>query len=113
LILTRSDPSSKTTLPGVSYAQTDYTNVDELTKLFQGTHTVLSFLAAFDQESGIAAQKCMIDACVKAGVKRFAPSEWVMYIQSFPLYHEKATSLTITQGRPRPHVLVLLQSRRT
>jgi len=111
LILTRSDPSSKTAIPGVTYAQTDYSSVDDLTELFKGTHTVLSFLAAFDQESGIASQKCIIDACVKAGVKRLAPSEWVMYIsfpQPFPY-----SLLTQTQARPLPHPLVRLQRRRT
>jgi hypothetical protein len=76
------DPPTTTT-SGVTYAKTSYTDVDELAGLFDGYHTVLSFLAPYDQAEGIKAQKNIIDACLKAGVKRFAPSEWVSYVSLF------------------------------
>ena len=36
---------------------------------------VLSFILPFS-DSGNIAQKTLIDACIDAGVRRFAPSEW-------------------------------------
>ncbi|KAF2825803.1 NmrA-like family protein [Ophiobolus disseminans] len=76
VILTRRDPPSTAT-SGVTYAKTSYEGVNELADIFKNVHTVLSFLAPFDQEKGIEAQKKVIDASVQAGVKRFAPSEWI------------------------------------
>jgi hypothetical protein len=63
---------------GVKWAMTDYSSVGELTKILEGVHTVLSFLSAppHNQQDAIDVQKRLIDASVKAGVKRFAPSEW-------------------------------------
>jgi hypothetical protein len=51
--------------------------VDELAGHLQGVDVVLSFIAPHDQQQGVSGQKNLIDAAVKAGVKRFAPSEWV------------------------------------
>ncbi|KAJ0163171.1 hypothetical protein CTA2_3394 [Colletotrichum tanaceti] len=64
---------------GVQWAKTTYDDVDRLAETLKGVHTVLSFVtgptdpAITEQES---AQKVLIDASIKAGVKRFAPSEW-------------------------------------
>jgi hypothetical protein len=46
--------------------------------LLRGTHTVLSFIsvAPSDQDLAVTVQKNIIDACIIAGIKRFAPSEW-------------------------------------
>ncbi|KAF6816170.1 NmrA-like family protein [Colletotrichum musicola] len=48
--------------------------------LGRGVHTVLSFLAGPDHQGAASAQQdaqiSLIDASVRAGVKRFAPSEW-------------------------------------
>lgn len=53
----------------------DYSNKEELVEALKGVNTVLSFVSN-DPEN--ATQKALIDACVVAGVKRFAPSEWGM-----------------------------------
>lgn len=61
--------------PGVTWVQTTYQDVAELTKVLEGVEIVLSFIA--DQSDPTAqTQKNLIDAAVRAGVKRFAPSEW-------------------------------------
>jgi hypothetical protein len=67
---------------GVKWIQTDYRSVSELTKVLEGVHTVLSFLSAppNNQQNSIDVQKRLIDASIRAGVKRFAPSEWVSYV---------------------------------
>lgn len=52
--------------------------MDELTNILQGVNVVISFFApSNDQAEAEKAQKALIDASIKAGVKRFAPSEWV------------------------------------
>lgn len=61
--------------PGVSWAKVDYENEAELVTVLQGVETVLSFIVAGGDPEGVA-QKNLIDASIKAGVKRFAPSEW-------------------------------------
>ncbi|KAJ4349157.1 hypothetical protein N0V95_004852, partial [Ascochyta clinopodiicola] len=77
LVLTRRDAPPSDTATGVSYAKTDYTSTSELVSLLKGTHTVLSFFAAHqDQAEAADAQKRLIDASITTGVKRFAPSEW-------------------------------------
>lgn len=53
----------------------DYTNKDHLAEALRGTHTVLSFIQLLS-DPGQQSQKNLIDACVAAGVKRFAPSEY-------------------------------------
>jgi hypothetical protein len=60
---------------GVHYHQVDYNDKYGLSEALRGVHTVLSFIQVLsdpDQQS----QKNLIDACVTAGVKRFAPSEY-------------------------------------
>ena len=61
--------------PGVTFAKTNYDDSQKLASTLQGVHTVLSFIDA-NFDVGGASQKCLIDAAVLAGVKRFAPSEW-------------------------------------
>lgn len=47
--------------------------------VLKGTHTLLSFV--IEQEDPTApVHKRLIDAAIKAGVKRFAPSEWSSYV---------------------------------
>ena len=53
----------------------DYHDTEVLVKALNGVHTVLSFIQLLldvDQK----AQKNLVDAAIKAGVKRFAPSEY-------------------------------------
>ncbi|XPT00445.1 hypothetical protein M3J09_009598 [Ascochyta lentis] len=77
LVLTRRDPPANGTASGITYAKTDYSSIDDLATVLNGIHTVLSFVAAhLDQAEAASAQKLLIDASIRAGVKRFAPSEW-------------------------------------
>jgi len=55
----------------------NYEDVAELTSHLQGVDVVLSFIAPLDLQQGVTFQKNLIDASIKAGVKRFVPSEWV------------------------------------
>ncbi|OPB36216.1 hypothetical protein A0O28_0109920 [Trichoderma guizhouense] len=59
----------------VSWVVADYTDVGRLVDLLQGVDTVLSFIVVA-QDKGNQSQRNLIDACVKAGVRRFAPSDW-------------------------------------
>ncbi|KAL5322995.1 hypothetical protein ACEPPN_007521 [Leptodophora sp. 'Broadleaf-Isolate-01'] len=78
--------------PGVTWAQTDYTSVTELTTLFQGVDVVLSFGAAHE-DVGSVMQKALIDASIAAGVKRFAPNEWsTSNFEEIPWYAEKGST---------------------
>jgi hypothetical protein len=52
----------------------NYEDPLHLEQTLQGVHTVLSFVSEEDPASPV--QKRIIDAAVRAGVKRFAPSEW-------------------------------------
>lgn len=69
-VLTR--PTSTVTLPAdVSVVKASYTE-DELAKAFYGQDAIVSAVGAM----GFADQKIFIDAAIKAGVKRFIPSEY-------------------------------------
>ncbi|KAF7166899.1 hypothetical protein CNMCM5623_000436 [Aspergillus felis] len=70
----RRTPAHEVT-PGVDWAQVDYNNPKELEESLRGVHTLLSFVVIQDDPRSTA-QKNLIDAAVRAGVKRFAPSEW-------------------------------------
>ncbi|KAJ4865579.1 NAD(P)H-binding domain-containing protein [Trichoderma breve] len=59
----------------VSWVVADYTDTGRLADLLQGVDTVLSFIVVA-QDKGNQSQRNLIDACVKAGVRRFAPSDW-------------------------------------
>ncbi|KAM0234860.1 hypothetical protein ACHAPO_006224 [Fusarium lateritium] len=76
ILLSRKDAPETPIAPGVKWFKTDYQNVDQLAKLLEGVHTVLSFMSISPGETGAGAQKPLIDASIRAGVKRFAPSEW-------------------------------------
>ncbi|KAF3384917.1 hypothetical protein F1880_001776 [Penicillium rolfsii] len=73
LILSRKDAPAGETNEGITWAQTDYKHKEQLARILQGTHTLLSFVG---DEPAAPVQKNLIDAAVQAGVKRFAPSEW-------------------------------------
>ncbi|KAJ3019408.1 hypothetical protein HKX48_002107 [Thoreauomyces humboldtii] len=69
-ILTRQE--SKSTFPSdLKVHRTDY-SLDSLVSAFKGQDAVISTVGA----EGFAQQKIIIDAAVKAGVKRFIPSEF-------------------------------------
>ncbi|KAK4442365.1 NAD(P)-binding protein [Podospora aff. communis PSN243] len=71
---------------GVNTVVVDYGNKDQLEDILQGAHTVLSFVGG----PNVDVQKNIIDACIAAGVKRFAPSEWATSdITTVPWYAGK------------------------
>ena len=61
----------------MSWLTTDYEDLEGLISALQDVHTVLSFIVT-QSDPGSTAQKNLIDACIAAGVKRFAPSEWAL-----------------------------------
>lgn len=64
--------SSSATFPStVNVIKTDY-SPESLAKAFEGQDAVVSLVGA----SGLGDQDKLIDAAVKAGVKRFLPSEY-------------------------------------
>ena len=70
-ILTRS--SSSTTFPAnVKVVKADYSSSDDLANALKDQDAVLSLISF----SSAASQKQLIDASIKAGVKRFFPSEF-------------------------------------
>jgi hypothetical protein len=88
IIFTRSDPPSNPA-SGVSYQKVDYTDLAGLTTALTSFHTVLSFLIAH-LDTNNTVQKNLIKACVDAGVRRFAPSEWCLTNSSgVAPYHNK------------------------
>ncbi|KAI8724257.1 NmrA domain-containing protein [Fusarium sp. LHS14.1] len=89
LLLSRKDISSDGSLPGVKWIKADYQDPNQLKGVLQGVDTVLSFIVAHLDAGGVA-QKNLIDACVAAGVRRFAPSEWFSSsFENFPWYETK------------------------
>jgi hypothetical protein len=58
---------------------TDYTDTEGLAVILNDVHTVLSFITTASDPDN-QSQKNLIDAAVRAGVKRFAPSEWASYV---------------------------------
>ncbi|KAI6754086.1 hypothetical protein HG530_013262 [Fusarium avenaceum] len=90
LILSRKDAPETEIAPGVKWAKTSYQDIDELVKILEGVHTVLSFMSVGPAGLEGRPQENLIDASVKAGVKRFAPSEWAAAkIDHFPWYDFK------------------------
>lgn len=70
-----SSSSSKLTIEGVQIVHVDYSDHASLVKELQGVHTVIVCLISLD-ESCIQSQINLLNACLEAKVKRFAPSEW-------------------------------------
>ncbi|OLN87829.1 hypothetical protein CCHL11_00390 [Colletotrichum chlorophyti] len=74
-VLGRSE-SSKQGLPdGVAFITVDYSSIDGLAAALKGQDAVVSTLGG----AGVFAQKQVIDASIKAGVKRFVPSDWASF----------------------------------
>jgi len=60
---------------GVAVFQIDTTNVSEVAKCLEGADCVVSALAGL-RETIIDVQKILVDAAIKANVKRFIPSDY-------------------------------------
>ncbi|KAF4984362.1 hypothetical protein FDECE_17111 [Fusarium decemcellulare] len=90
LVLSRQIPSDIEDRPGVTWEKADYNDKKSLKELLSGVEAVLSFVLA-KHDSGNVAQKNLIDAAIEAGVKRFAPSEYVSAsFENLPFYQGKA-----------------------
>ncbi|TPX13382.1 uncharacterized protein E0L32_006112 [Thyridium curvatum] len=76
ILFSRQDTSTEGLPSSLEWRKVDYENLDQLTEALQGVNTVLSFIVAH-LDPGNASQKNLITASIKAGVKRFAPSEWM------------------------------------
>jgi len=76
-VFSRQDPSvsADLTAKGADVVQVDYSNHASLVKELQGVHTVISSLISLD-DSCIQSQINLLNACLEAKVKRFAPSEF-------------------------------------
>ncbi|KAF5505019.1 hypothetical protein CGCS363_v004582 [Colletotrichum siamense] len=71
-VLGRSE-SAKEGLPsGVKFATVDYSSVDDLAAALRGQDAVVSTVS----KGGLLTQNTVIDASIKAGVKRYIPSDW-------------------------------------
>lgn len=69
----------------MAWVKVDYGDVEQLTQVLQGVDTVLCFIVVHMDENNVS-QKTLIDAAVRAGVRRFAPSEWVSYVPAYPFF---------------------------
>lgn len=58
----------------------DYTSAEALAAAFQGQDAVVSVIGG----AGLGIQNTFVDAAVKAGVKRFIPSEFGVNTRSLP-----------------------------
>lgn len=76
-VFTRQDPSSvpELTSKGAEVIKVDFSDHRSLVQHLQGVHTVIVTLISIE-ESSIASQVNLLNACLEAKVKRFAPSEW-------------------------------------
>lgn len=75
MILSRNDAPSDG-FNGVQWKKVDYDEQDSIVAALDGVGTLLSFIATGDTTAGVEVQKNMIQAAIRAGVRRFAPSEW-------------------------------------
>ncbi|KAL4963602.1 uncharacterized protein BDV14DRAFT_201793 [Aspergillus stella-maris] len=66
--------------PDVTYTQANYDDHASMVTLLSGVHSVLCFI------SQPKVQIALIDACIEAGVKRYAPNGWAAHAFA---YHEK------------------------
>ncbi|KAH8703547.1 hypothetical protein BGW36DRAFT_288746 [Talaromyces proteolyticus] len=63
---------------GVTWIKANYDDTEGLVEVLQGVHTLLCFITP-QSDPGNSSQKNLIDAAIKAGVKRYAPSEWATF----------------------------------
>ncbi|KAK1981749.1 hypothetical protein LZ30DRAFT_760360 [Colletotrichum cereale] len=61
---------------GIAWKKVDYNSQESLVAALAGIDTLLNFVATADMDAAFELQKALAQAAVKAGVRRFAPSEW-------------------------------------
>ncbi|KAJ5429461.1 hypothetical protein N7491_006477 [Penicillium cf. griseofulvum] len=97
--------SSQSHFPAsVKVIRVDYTSVPDLTAALAGQDAVVSVLTTSAMETQIP----LIEAAVKAGVRRFLPSEFSANIgnpkaASLPVYHSKLAIHEIIEQQARDH----------
>ncbi|KAF4981494.1 hypothetical protein FDECE_17689 [Fusarium decemcellulare] len=64
--------SSQEAPPGATAIQVDYSSIDSISSALKGHDAVVSTVGP----AGIVGQKTVIDAAIRAGVKRFMPSDY-------------------------------------
>ena len=64
---------------GVPVIIVSYDDPAALTKALEGVHTVISTIAGGTEDALVKPQLALLDASVKAGVKRFAPGEFALH----------------------------------
>ena len=72
IVLSRSSSYPQLEALGAQIVAVSYSDPSTLAAALEGVHTVISTLSCRDPSTQLA----LLDASVKAGVKRFAPSEW-------------------------------------
>jgi hypothetical protein len=60
----------------LQWRKVDYDNQESVINALQGVETLLSFVMSVDLATAVGLQKTLVHAAIKAGVRRFAPSEW-------------------------------------
>jgi len=91
-VLTR-DPSTHTFPPSVKVVKVDYSSLESLATALTGQDALVSLLASA-VVANPAIQKLLIDASIKAGVKRFIPSEF-----GCDLHNAKVRALPLFAGK--------------
>lgn len=88
-ILSRKESAQADIAHGLTWTKVNYEDKQQLTESLRGIDTVLSFILVHN-DPGNMSQKSLIDACVAAGVRRFAPSEWAFFdVEYYPIYAGK------------------------
>jgi uncharacterized protein YbjT (DUF2867 family) len=100
-----SRPSSTTTFPaGVTVIKTDYSE-ESLVEVLKGQDVVVSAIAGH----ALGSQKTIIDAAIKAGVKRFIPSEYgndvldEKLVKVIPYFANKGDIIRYAQSKAAAH----------
>jgi uncharacterized protein YbjT (DUF2867 family) len=75
IVLSRSDAPSGLS-KSLQWRKVDYDNQESVINALQGVETLLSFVMSVDLATAVGLQKTLVHAAIKAGVRRFAPSEW-------------------------------------
>lgn len=76
-VLTRTSTTARFP-PSATIIQANYDSEEDLVRAFTGQDAIVSTVGG----AGFTQQKVFIDAAIKAGVKRFLPSEFSMNTQS-------------------------------
>jgi uncharacterized protein YbjT (DUF2867 family) len=82
VVLSRKPTTPYLAALGVTVHAVSYDDPASLEMALHGVHTVISTINGIDESSMTRPQLALLDAAVKAGVKRFAPSEFVFAIRS-------------------------------